>query len=111
MSLQLEEIKDRVAGLDSNISKSSWGLCVCVCATVKVFAQRERVKYPSSSHLSDRGCLLLYEVTGGQPEYIYAGTFMNLGERALTGNYRPTQRRVSINTGLNCIHKRLQGKG
>lgn len=53
----------------------------------------------------------MYEVTGGQPEYIYSGTFMNLGERALTGNYRPTQRHVSINTGLSCIYKRLEGKG
>lgn len=30
----------------------------------------------------------LYEVTLGQPEYIYRGTFMNSGERALTSNYR-----------------------
>lgn len=36
---------------------------------------------------------------------------MNFGERALTGNYRKHKNRVSINTLLRCLRKRLRGKG
>lgn len=75
-------------------------LCVCVCLYTR---------YAFSSHLVPlwirfvcvqcgreillpfiRRRLIFYfhESTLGEPDYIYRGTFMNCGERALTGNYR-----------------------
>lgn len=53
----------------------------------------------------------LYEVTLGQPEYIYRGTFMNSGERALTSNYRPHSSVPPLKTLLNCINKCGEAKG
>lgn len=60
-----------------------WSYCECVCMCV---CEWQWNSPPLPIHQTK--AVFLYEVTLGQPEYIYRGTFMNSGERALTGNYR-----------------------
>ena len=68
-------------GLYSQYVFTSHCECVCVCEELQWHTP------PFPIHQTDTA--FLDEVTLGQPEYIYRGTFMNSGERALTGNYRP----------------------
>ena len=64
-------------------------ICFSSGATVNVFVYvKSGGEIPLLFPFIRQRLSFLCEVTLGEPEYIYRETFMNYGERALTGNYR-----------------------